>query len=317
MTIRILDDLELSITAESYDRAKDAFVTLCRNAGVAHDRIGFFGTIGFPVVSDLDALVIGSNDQLREIGESLEQLRRVDPEIREIFWHPPVYVLESIRELAGSLHTLHGLTDVVRSQLGPIAVDSNSSYQRTLNHVWFSFLASVVATSLSRAQISLRLILLLHKNFEVSMDMFSANSPPTRDGSMRSGELRHLILGGEDHRTALYALRRLVDETLVLQDSFADWPYRIGATSIAIVRLTPWIVAARSRKSRMYLGRGLGVVSLSPGAYEPIGRTRREIGGEDDLSRYLSIARTVAGVYRREGMAYPFITPGNIALHRS
>ena len=302
-----------SLTARSYERAKAVFIDLCREAGVAEEFVGFFGSVTSPGVSDLDALVVGASDQIRRISDGMDRLRRTDAELREIFWHPPVYVLESVKESAGALHTLYGLPSGLRTILGCSATEADSSYARTLEQVWFSFLVSVVVGSLTKRQISVRLVLLLHKNFEVSYDKFSRLTGGGEHGSMRSEHLRQDILGGGAPEEALRALRDLVEGALGLQDEIGVWPYGVSRDK-RFVRLSPRVMARSSRSSRIIVLRGVGLVSLCAGAFEPIRRLVADEPGNDALSEYLSVARRVAKEYRRFGLRYPFITPGNRSL---
>lgn len=199
--INIVDDLDREILYSDYEKIKDKFVKICEECGVSKKNIAFFGTIGHPGISDLDAVVVSSPDLLKKIDVAFNYKRSQSSVFSYVFWHPPVYVINKVINYFKYLHTLESLTPLVEDSIfsDDVSMPSEND-KKVLNIVWFIFLINVYSGIYKRAMnanpISLRLILLIYSNIMKSYLFFNKEKIP--EYIISSNSLRSIILDSRD-----------------------------------------------------------------------------------------------------------------------
>lgn len=199
--INIVDDLNREIIYSDYEKIRDKFVKICEECGVSKENIVFFGTIGHPGISDLDAVVVSSPDLLKKIDVAFNYARSQSAVFSYIFCHPPVYVINKTINYLKYLHTLESLTPLVENSIfsDEVPIPSGSD-KKVLNIVWFFFLTNVYLEIYKRAlkgnTVSLRLILLVYNNVMHSYLFFNKEKMPK--DIISSNDLRSIILDGGD-----------------------------------------------------------------------------------------------------------------------
>lgn len=199
--INIVDDLNREIIYSDYEKIRDRFVKICEECGVSKENIAFFGTIGHPGISDLDAVVVSSPDLLKKIDVAFNYERSQSSVFSYIFWHPPVYVINKTINYLRHLHTLENLTPLIENSIFKSEVSiSFGNDKKVLNIVWFCFLTNVYLDIYKRVlkgnAVNLRLLLLVYNNIMHSYLFFSKEEMPK--DIISSNKLRAIILNGGD-----------------------------------------------------------------------------------------------------------------------
>lgn len=168
------NDLDLTLKSADYSAALDTFIFLAEKQGIPLQRIGSFGKVQYPGISDLDVLVIGSDSQLFSLSRDFEEKRRVDPRFRYVFFHAPVYVPQQYVDESCLMHTFNGLTPMSPGcpLFNKLATQRfTESQERELS--WLTFVLSIGARSLyarRNQDASLRFLLLLMRNIAHSLE---------------------------------------------------------------------------------------------------------------------------------------------------
>lgn len=189
----IRKDLNLELSFDDYIVASNRFLGLCNECGIDSDKIGFFGNIGFPGISDIDAFVYDKPEKLRCLEKKHLQEIKICSVYGYVFWHIPVLVPEVLLDFAPFLHTLESLKFVDNQS----HITKPAAQQReVINIVWFIFLIELFLhirqSYLYKKPLSLRLLILVYKNLTYSNNVFSNSNNYFRP-YLSSGELRELI----------------------------------------------------------------------------------------------------------------------------
>lgn len=135
-----------------------------------------FGAVQHPGISDLDILLSGAGTSLVEVQRDIQALVETDADLRYMLWHPPLYVPDEIQECAVALHTLRGVVgsetlDGVAPRTVIQASDRAQASREVVPWAWFLFLLPIAERLFTRQCVSLRMILLVHKNLVESENM--------------------------------------------------------------------------------------------------------------------------------------------------
>lgn len=304
-------DLPLHLTAADYADAKATLERLCATVGVGLDRIGYFGQVSHPGISDLDAMVIARPGQLAELATAIEAARSSDPVLAAVLWHPPVYLLEELVPVARELHTFAGLRGGAADLLPP----EQASPPTVLERCWFTFLCRVYADLLLRSTVSLRTLLLVHRDLEISLHRLSRQAGVTLEPSSTSIQLRRDVIAGEaDPVTAFTTLFGDVAELFDLACA-AGGPTRrsLRAASVLLRRRIP---LRRARSTRVRRLPGMVLLEANAWACEvalayQLGRAR------GDAADYLAATYQAEASYGRHGLPYPFVRPFGLSHAQS
>jgi hypothetical protein len=300
-------DVRRDLSFDDYEAVHQKLIEACRRRGIPHDQVGLFGSVTSPGISDLDALIIGEPAWLRRVREDIQRLRQEDPRAREILWHEPVYLLQSISGYAAGLHTFHGLAGSMKhiiSDATPLATQS----RKALDHVWFTFLAAVCTRMTMQRVLSQRAVLLIQKNLEVSAARFAS-----KDGRMPSTApcssqvLREGILEGRSvdllkafHATQDHAFRAF-DATCA--------PGSERVRDVSLRRLGRRVLIRRAPRSGITPMGPVALLSVREPAFM-LSRIYRSDGPRSEaLDAYVRLSREVAAAYSGTGLPYPFVTP--------
>lgn len=163
--------LEQDLRRLGEDDYRDALSRIRRLPSVAIGgvRVIQFGAVQNPGISDLDILIGGPGSSLVEVQRGIESVIKADADLRYILWHPPLYVPDEIQECAFALHTLRGFEDFARPDGAAPSVTVHASdgalaSRGVVPWAWFLFLLPIAERLLTRRRVSLRMVLLLHKN---------------------------------------------------------------------------------------------------------------------------------------------------------
>lgn len=317
---RVVDDLPRSLTMDDYQAAQRFVQTLCSECGIEPERVGFFGNVGCPGISDIDVAIVGDAPRLTRVVEGFDRSCRESDWLRSMFRHPPLFLLEDCVKIAPRLHTLNGVSEPLRGLMfdGVDPIDSAcpgaTSYDALLHAMWFTFLIAFVAGLGRRGTISARRLLLVHKNLEYSEHYFGrlgANdgiylSPVQRD----SATIRRLTLEGRDVQ---HLASDFLDQFEAVQRAFAGFlPEASRSDRRSLER--PVVVHddfVLIRGSRTFVRR-LGQRSF--GAARPwlFDATRRFVEGgqgDDDVGKFIRASIVARRSYQLAELRYPFIGP--------
>lgn len=319
--MRIVNDVRWGLGRDAYERASTRFVEMCDSCGVGRDQIGFFGAVGFPGVSDLDALVVGDQATLVRLAALHREEARKSDVYGYLFWHEPLWILEEVKDDAYRLHTMDGLKRADgRAELSVAGVVSEEA-RRVLDVAWLIFLLGAVAemgcVAKGRRGLSLRLLLLVHKNLRHSMRVFRSADNTRGDGLMGANELRQWAKERCQQGNEAEA-GRVVWAQIV--GSLAEACAGMDATCERLVgdidAMAPWIITRR-----MVFCRGTGTtyeesrgrIVLNPYAFMVAKGYLYGRSCGSDVGHFGMTARHSRLAYERAGLAYPFIEPIMIA----
>jgi hypothetical protein len=322
--MRIADDLRRDLDRAAYTAATERLVALCASCGIGRKDLALFGEVGFPGVSDIDALAVGKPDALRRLAALHARAAVRDPDYGYLFWHPPVYVIEAMAGQAGVLHSLEGLRWLAGAgrDLGRPAGDDEGA--RLLRILWFMFLLKVLLgirrTHAADQALSLRLLLLVQKNLLHSSAAFAGAGEGMPAGIIAADALRAQAMQQAGDGTQADAIGTLLSAqlsslTLTVSAHFdrycadvsgrlPDTPYRLPRTL-----LFRSVVVRRAGATRI---RGVGRMSrvdLNPLAFRLLHDALRGDSTWPPMQSYLRVAGRGRRLYATAGMPYPFINP--------
>lgn len=317
---RVVDDLPRSLTTDDYEAAQRLVQTLCSECGIEPERVGFFGSVGCPGISDIDVAIVGDAPRLACVVERFDRGCRESDWLRSMFRHPPLFLLEDCVKIAPRLHTLIGLSEPLRGQVfdGVDPIDSASpcarSYDALLHAMWISFLIAFVAGLGRRGPISARRLLLVHKNLEYSEHYFGRLgssdgayvSPVQRD----SATIRRLTLEGRDVQ---HLASDFLDQFEAAQRAFAGFQpdaSRSERRSLErpVVVHEGFVCIRGSRTFVRRLGRRC-FGAARPWLFDATRRFVEGGQGDDDVGEFIRASVVARRSYQLAGLRYPFVGP--------
>ena len=312
------DDLLRHLSLDDYEEAKRILEELCHRHGVARERVGYFGRVGHPGISDIDAVIVGDAPRLTRVVQEFEKRREESAWLRSMFWHEPLYVLDDVLEIVSRLHTLVGLSEPLREELhahpATSAPPTAPSPDEVLHGIWMTFLVQVVAGLWRLKDVSARTLLLVHKNLEYSERYFSERRPGSEpQGSsahLNSEAVRSLALEGRSVATLATDFSAQYEAA---RRAFAEyWRQAPGASqqstglSLLVYRR---FVCIRGGQTTVRRFRGASVGVATPWPFDVTQRFARGHEGDDAVGQYVRTAIMARRAYERAGLAYPFVGP--------
>lgn len=317
---RVVDDLPRSLTTHDYQAAQQLVQKLCYECGLEPERVGFFGSVGCPGISDIDVAIVGDPARLTRVVKEFDKRCRESDWLRSMFRHPPLFLLEDCVRVVPRLHTLIGLSEPLRGQVfdGVDPLNSESScarsYDALLHAMWISFLIAFVAGLGRRGPISARRLLLVHKNLEYSEHYFGRLgasdgayvSPVQRDSST----IRRLTLEGRDVQ---HLASDFLDQFEAAQRTFAGFQPDASqlerrSSGRQVVVHDDFICIRGSRTFVRRLGRRY-FGAARPWLFEATQRFVEGSHGDDDVGEFIRASVVARRSYQLAGVRYPFVGP--------
>jgi hypothetical protein len=315
--MRIVNDVKWEVGLEAYEAATARFVELCEECGIGRDRVGFFGEVSFPGVSDLDAVVTGGGPALAWVRARHREEVRISEPYGYVFWHEPLWILEEVAGDAQVLHTMEGLKRADGKEGAFVPGIPPEEGRRVLNVAWLISLLWIVADLKRQGSAGLRLLLLVHKNLHHSMHAFGSDAGARGETLMGAAELRDWARqhrGRED----CAELARMV------------WAQVLGALTAACRAMDAvcggmpesggvgarWILTRRiifRRGAATTFDAEKGRIGLNAYAFMV---AKGHLNGRavcPELRRYLEAEGCSRRAYERVGLEYPFIDPIPVA----
>jgi len=310
----LVNDLNFNLHLEDYVKASDLLISICEACEISQYNIGFFGEVGFPGVSDIDALIIGSSEKLNKLKSLYDNNIMSSESFRYLFWHPPVFVLESIVAFVNKLHTLEGLKCVKTEVKMFDKLRGNEN--KLLNIIWFIFLSTVVSNILKASNndkpISLRLVLLVYNNLMHSNMVFSPVNNELPEHIMPSHDLRELAKRSENaqfNNMILEHFLTLFDYSCKMFDVFCndqEW-YTSATKETALISKN--IFYKKSFTTTLNTSRIVNRLHLNKMAFSIVFDYYKGKADSSLLSKYIDNSNICKSKYKSAGLDYPFISP--------
>ncbi len=145
--MKLDDDLRRDLAAADYAATEAEFLALCAAGGIPAGDVAFFGTVSAPGISDIDAAVVASAEQIHRLRERFRDWVRASATRAYLFWHEPVWILEDVRGEAGCLHSLAELRPVISGgradELRVAPADMTPAERAALHLGWYVLLLKV------------------------------------------------------------------------------------------------------------------------------------------------------------------------------
>lgn len=315
---QVSDDLCRELDHPDYHWAKQQFEKICYCAGTPNKNVGYFGSISFPGISDIDAIVFGTDEQIRAIESNFQALRRSSTRFAQLFWHGPVYIRDDIAAAAEQLHTFDGVK-MLDGGNAPFPNRISNSQRELLHLIWFTFLQGVVAGICGQKKVSLRLLLLVYKNLEHSRRFFASRELKHDTEGMASHEYRGLAWSDPTFVSdggAWDAFQVQFQNACIAADRYCT----AGTDSISNSRRSSsMLVAGRTRfirsrphSSLLTFGR-FSFIGANPRTYEIASSYLSSAPRpSNDLTTYLNLLDDSIRMYSDNGIPLSFITPFGI-----
>lgn len=317
--MKIIDDIPRHLTLDDYKEASIHFEALCIRAGLPKENIGYFGSISFPGISDIDAAVVGNAAQLKKLDELFIEEQTKPGEFAHMFCHRPVYLLDKALPFINNLHTLNGLDDRIGILIKNTGSPHAAPEHKLLNIVWFTFLLQTISQIQRAKTVSLRSLLLLYKNIEYSNTVFSGMSSTNKAPScIKSCDLRKSIWERTyDMDQLVNSFDCLFTDTLVKFDNYCERlsPVRSGkaqTTRPVIVDKSFTVIPARV--SKLEHARTVSILYVNDYAYHLAKDFFIKTSYCNLISQYMSCLRNAHSMYVSAGLPNPFVTPFQIQL---
>lgn len=321
MNIRIYDDIDRSITFEDYEMVQHEFKKICLESGISSKKIGFFGEISCPSVSDIDALVIGNNASIRKAQRKINSLVKESDYFSYCFQHNPIYILEDEVDSAKYLHTLNGARFPYSDSSEMIGKLKNDNFDhiKLLYIVWFTFLVKAASGLFTNKTISLRRLLLIDKNIEYSFNFFVDEINCHPDVSLiSSSDLRKKIVYTQtlESRDEAEIIEIFHERFLATCNIFDRYCEKFQGNSINqrndprfLFSAKPFfILKAQSTKIHI-LGR-FSIIETNPFAFHLGNQYLRGFDSSSNtLDFYIKTLLRNSAVHIKSGIRKPFITP--------
>lgn len=314
--MNIVDDLNREIIYSDYNKARNKFVKICEKCGVSQKNIAFFGGVGHPGISDLDALVVSSPDLLKKIDIAFNYERSQSAVFSYIFWHPPVYVINKTISYLKGLHTLENLTPLVKNSIfeSNISISSGSD-KKILNIVWFCFLANVYLDIYKRVlkgnSVNLRLLLLVYNNIMHSYLFFNKEEIPK--DIISSNNLRTIILDNDStvDNFLWEKFSNLFLLTVKQFDSFCNESiHQIkNLANLGQTLIFPKYILRSSPYTEIFLKKKMTVFNVNRLYFTLAKAFLFNESFSKSFERYIHSSFLCMEEYKLAGIKYPFITP--------
>lgn len=322
--MQIINDLKLDLTIQDYTKAKNLFLNFCKSAKISQNNIGFFGEVGFPGISDIDALVISTPDKIKKLNLLVQQETANSASFNYLFWHPPVFVLDSIQKKANILHTLEGLKSIKSG--ANLFNHKTLNYEETdvLNIVWFLSLISVISdmqrTISNNDPISLRLCLLVYKNLIHSFNKFSLDEEDLPNNLLSSQELRTLVKEKYNSQLNEFLLNQffmLFNLTCNRFDNFCQLQLALksdtGKTSLISSQTK---VYRKGDETVIKVKRFYNLIKINKFAFQLLLEYHIGKSTHHALNNYIIASKACKVEYKKFNIHYPFIQPFSLPISK-
>ena len=315
----ILKDLNLNLLNDDYTNAKDRFIELCCDAGITKEKIGFFGNVGFPGISDLDAFVCDIPERLIQLERLHKNELEKSPNYKYIYWHTPVLLPDLAIEYTSFLHTLHGL---VFQANGLKICKPTVQNSEILNMVWFlSLIRRVISIKkhyLNKKPTSLRLLLLVYKNLEYSHNVFSgkANSDQNimpADNLREHVKLRYDDLNSSIDHTVYHNFFNIIEASFSSFDNycrnssvFKNELSKYSNQSYAFLSLS--LICRKNNKGSSVKIRGrIAIIDLNPHAFLLVVNLINNYSNDQSINNYIKSLNGCKAICNSHNIGFPFI----------
>lgn len=311
-------DLMLSLEIADYEDAKINLVEICEACNISQKDVGFFGEVGFPGISDIDAVVIADPCSIIRLHKLFSAETINSKSFRYLFCHPPVYLFNNLADKVGHLHTLKGAyfpynCDFTLDQSNTISKPAS----QLLNIFWFISLLNIISAIMNNLKnnvpVSLRLLLLVYNNLMHSYNFFNASSKTIKERSfLHPQELRVMIKYSRLNQLDALCLEHFIlifKETCKYFDSFmVDFDINLGISNRKTL-IARDICFLKSGKTGEYAGSLFNNMSINEKGFSLIedyffGNSKSEI-----MNNYIQTSFLCEAEYRKHRIAYPFIKP--------
>ncbi|ACA98421.1 hypothetical protein SYNPCC7002_A0411 [Picosynechococcus sp. PCC 7002] len=306
------------MTFSDYQVAKSKFEYLCKNVGIHNNQYGYFGSISYPGISDIDAAVIGTCEQLQRLHKLFSAEKKNNAIFDYVFWHPPVYIESSILNDVHFLHTLENLN------LEALTENKKNTFldrQDDLYLVWFTFLIRVCISILRGRKISLRLLLLVYKNLEAS-ELFFCNQLKFEPNKLEnSQQIRELIFSHKISKDYFFSIFKRKFEFLL--SLFDQYCFILSKNKSLKYRgffiLSKNTIISPSSKSDISLVSNIAFLKLNQFAFNFLIHfvLWDEYVNNSGLFDYFLASKKTAKFYRENNLHYSFVTPFGINIQNN
>ncbi|KAA3603965.1 MAG: hypothetical protein D8M57_16215 [Candidatus Scalindua sp. AMX11] len=316
---KVIDDLPRDLGYKEYEYSQARFEAVCNDVGIKSVRIGYFGNISCPGVSDIDAVVVGRPLQILKLERKFEEECNSDPILRKTFWHRPVYLIDEILEDANILHSMYNV-QFISGTCNPNIMRPDDDSMECLHMVWWSFLIIVVMGIYRSRLVPLRLLLLIHKNLETSEHYFASLNDVNSKMERKSEKLRGKVINSDfideayildefwlQFRSTCLAFDQFCAPTEDNKNTNGLRPFFPNRSTVLFAKK---ITTLNQLGGFKFVGVPNGLIKIGEGF---IGL----INGNNKILEYSEASRRVARIYQEKELSYPFITPFAISLSKS
>jgi hypothetical protein len=189
--MNLINDISPNITRQTYRTVIGDFLGHFRpNNRVV--SIGQIGEISEPSISDIDCLVVVRDGQVNNAYRSFSTWRGRKEERSYLFFHPPLFIAESMESHVPYLHSLNALRWLYQETA--FTNNPGTGYRYYLNLVWASYILSISMNMyFNRTAQSLRKALLILKNIHISLDFLQSRGDAHERYVARSETIRHNV----------------------------------------------------------------------------------------------------------------------------
>ena len=314
---RIRDNLIRSLSLNDYEISKHKFIDICEKSSIDKENIAFFGSIQFPGISDIDAIVISSAKNLQILNSYFKNTKKSSLSFSYMFWHPPLLVLDQIARESKRLHTLWNLHPIGNNTINPELEISNSNKNMTLlNIVWFSYLIKVYAKTLFNLKhnkiVDLRLLIFLYKNIYYSYKLFKnhlpVHSPPISDVMLIN---KILDINTDSVNFVATELKYLFKITSKYFDSYCSDKLsnnpRKPCKGFIILSKNTFVLS--SNKTNITFKQNLIIIESNTYAYQLLTDYIHKSISNIIYGEYIKMSYVCIEKYHNANIVYPFITP--------
>ncbi|MEO7045363.1 MAG: hypothetical protein ABI091_08680, partial [Ferruginibacter sp.] len=303
---------------DDYAQVKARFIELCCGCGVTKEKIGFFGNVGFPGVSDLDAIVCDRAEKLLEIEILHKKELEVNRKYKFIFWHTPVFLPNQALLYASSLHTLNDL----KFEANGLKLQKPSVHQLEVLHInWFVFLLWVISSIKKKyyknKPTSLRLLLLVYKNLMYSNNVFCPKTNMTQDllpadGLREFVKLHYDDLNSGVEKVIYDRLFNLFDLSLSNFDEYCKSSFLFKDQKLVENQsflFMSFLLFCRKRNtgSSLKMKGGLVVMDLNPYAFQFVVDITKNNSNNLMVNDYINDLKKCKEICESKNISFPFM----------
>lgn len=294
---------------DDYKAAETQVREFAQAAGIRPGRVGKFGRVNWPGISDLDIAVVGKKEELILLRGLIAKERLSNEKFNFIMFHDPVYILEEVAPLAFGFHTLQGLEKSTRNYLSSVARNGIEAANGPLRIAWFFFLSEVLWSDIHRSRNGLqeRRSLLIHRNFEETIRWLLPEYVCRNDG------LRGSFMNGKKFKAEeeLIQVQALAQDLVFkyLRESFFDGQKYERLRFLASHRRFAALVASEEEwRSRSV--RKLALLHAPKGAIPFLtALSSTSANGISSMAVYRDIVREVYSAYKGTSLPLPYVSP--------